>query len=417
FGDGTDTTYYETAQFITHVYDQPGNYTVTLGISVWVNGNLISDTLSKQINVWPAPDADFFADPTCAGAPMVFIDSTENINAFTTAWHWNFGTGTPSDTSNLSSPTFSYNNTGDYDVSLVTTNNWGCTDEVIKTVSVKVTPVANFGHTTGCLDELVHFTDLSFTLDDDQIVAWRWNFGDGAITGDISNEQHPSYTYSYLGDKEVELIAYNTIGCSDTVTKTVKIYPSPTAGFYVFEDYENEQGNIALADESVGAEAYYWDFGDGYSVYDDYPPVVHLYEQEGNYLIEQIVWNEYGCTDTARVEYDFMFKTLFIPNALNPNGFDPETMVFQPKGRNLQYFHIAIYNSWGEMLWESSALDAYGRPTESWDGTYEGKLVQSDVYVWKAEAMFKDGTVWDGSVVGHTDGMDNRTSGYVVVVR
>ena len=51
------------------------------------------------------------------------------------------------------------------------------------------------------------------------------------------------------------------------------------------------------------------------------------------------------------------------------------------------------------------------------DGTYDGKLVPSDVYIWKAEAMFKDGTVWDGNVVGNTDGMDNRTSGYVVVVR
>ena len=172
-----------------------------------------------------------------------------------------------------------------------------------------------------------------------------------------------------------------------------------------------------LEDISIGAEEYYWDFGDGYSVYDNYPPVYHTYEYDNTYLIQQVVWNEYGCADTATHDYDFMFKTLFIPNALNPNGVDPETRVFQPKGRNLLHYHIAIYNSWGEKMWESSALDADGRPVESWDGTYDGKLVASDVYIWTVDAMFKDGTVWEGSSVGNTDGMDNRTSGYVVVVR
>ena len=133
-------------------------------------------------------------------------------------------------------------------------------------------------------------------------------------------------------------------------------------------------------------------------------------------MIEQVVWNEFGCPDTAWVEYDFMFKTLFIPNALNPNGMDPEIKVFQPKGRNLKYFHIAIYNSWGEKIWESSALDQ-GRPAESWDGTYEGKLVQTDVYIWKAEAVFLDGTFWEGDAIGNTDGISKSTSGMVVVVR
>jgi len=102
---------------------------------------------------------------------------------------------------------------------------------------------------------------------------------------------------------------------------------------------------------------------------------------------------------------------------LNPNGYDPETKLFTPKGRNLKYFHIGIYNTWGEVIWESTALDADGSPTESWDGMYEGKLVPSDVYIWKAEAMFQDGTMWEGDVIGHTEGISNKTSGYVVVVR
>ncbi|HSG68474.1 MAG TPA: PKD domain-containing protein, partial [Bacteroidales bacterium] len=418
FGDGTDTTYNETVDYISHVYEQTGNFTVMLAVSAWVNGVLVTDTITEGITVLEAPVATFHADPISAGGTMHFIDSTEYVNAYTTAWHWNFGTGTSSDTSNLASPNFVYDVTGEYDVTLTVTNNLGCSDKITKTVFVKRSPVADFEFTTACLDQNVQFTDRSYVTEPgDQVVAWRWNFGDGLTTGDISSQQNPKYSYNYLGEKHVELIAYNTIGCPDTIMRVVDVYPTPTAGFTIFTNYEEVQGRVALEDMSVGAEGYYWDFGDGFSVYDDYPPVIHDYEYDGIYTIQQVIWNEYGCADTATQEYDFMFKTLFIPSALNPNGIDPETKLFTPKGRNLEYYHIAIYNTWGEMLWESSALDADGSPTESWDGYYEGKLVPSDVYVWKVEAMFKDGTVWDGNLLGKDDGMDNRTSGYVVVVR
>jgi PKD repeat protein len=348
---------------------------------------------------------------------MLFLDSTENNNAHTIAWHWNFGTGSPGDTSSLPAPSFTYNESGEYEVSLVTVNNWGCFDTVKKPAFVYVSPTADFDFTIGCIDDKVEFTDLSFAEEDDEVTAWQWNFGDGSTNEDVSDEQHPVYRYDYLGEKEIELIVFNTIGCADTLKQIVDIHPSPSAGFSVLQNYDNEQGNVSLIDASTDAESYYWDFGDGYSIYDDYPPVNHSYEYDGLYEIEQVVWNEFGCPDTALVEYDFMFKTLFIPNALNPNGVSPETKVFKPKGRNLQYFHIAIYNTWGEILWESDKLDADGSPIESWDGTYEGKLVPIDVYIWKAEAVFRDGTFWEGTVVGNNDGSSQATSGYVVVVR
>jgi PKD repeat protein len=417
FGDGTDTTYYESDGYITHIFRITGDFTIDYAVTAMVNGVLVSDTIHRPITVMPAPDANFTTGPTCVGDPVNFYDSTISIDSYVTAWQWNFGAPGQSDTSTLQSPSYFYESTGDYNVTMIALNNFGCYDTVIKTIDVALSPMASFEYTPGCLDQAVLFSDLSQAEDGDQVVAWSWNFGDGSTAGDTSHIQNPSYIYNYLGPKVVELIAYNASGCPDTMIQTIEIYPNPTADFIVIDEYEGIQGQVALEDLSLDAESYYWDLGDGYTVYDDYPPIVHQYETDGTYMIEQVVWNEFGCPDTARREYDFLYKTLYIPNALNPNGYDPETKVFQPKGRNLQYYHIAIYNSWGEILWESTALDEDGRPTESWDGTYEGKLVPSDVYLWKAEAIFKDGTVWEGSVHGHTDGMDNRTSGYVVVVR
>ena len=416
FGDGKDTTYSVAADFITHTYLEAGEFKVRLAVSAVINNTFFTDTTSQYIAVRPGPLADFLNDPVCAGGPMMFIDSTLNNNSYPVSWHWDFGTGLAGDTSNLSNPSFVYHESGEYEVSMITVNNWGCSDIVRKPAFVQISPTADFEFTIGCLDESVDFTDLSYVEEDDEITAWIWNFGDGTTNIDTSVLQNPTYTYAYLGDKQVELIVYNSIGCKDTLKQMVSIHPNPTAGFNVVENYDNQQGNVALEDQSLDSETYYWDFGDGYSIYDDYPPVIHSYEYDDTYMIEQVVWNEFGCPDTAWVEYDFMFKTLFIPNALNPNGMDPEIKVFQPKGRNLKYFHIAIYNSWGEKIWESSALDQ-GRPAESWDGTYEGKLVQTDVYIWKAEAVFLDGTFWEGDAVGNTDGISKSTSGMVVVVR
>jgi PKD repeat protein len=416
FGDGTDTTYSTAAEYISHTYLEAGPFKVRLAVSAVINNTFFTDTTSKYIIVHPGPVADFFNAPVCTGGPMRFIDSTINIDSYPVSWHWDFGTGISGDISLLQNPSFVYHVSGEYEVSMTTVNNWGCTDMVIKPAIVEISPTADFEYTIGCLNDRIEFTDLSYAEEDDAITAWLWNFGDGSTNTDTSVLQNPTYTYDYLGDKLVQLIVYNSIGCPDTLKQMVGIYPNPTAGFYVVNNYENQQGNVALEDLSYDAVSYYWDFGDGYSIYDDYPPVIHEYESDGTYLIEQVVWNEYGCLDTARLEYDFMFKTLFMPNALNPNGIDPEIKVFQPKGRNLKYYHIAIYNSWGQKIWESSALDQ-GKPAESWDGTFEGKLVPSDVYIWKAEAVFLDGTFWDGDAVGNTDGISKSTSGVIVVVR
>jgi hypothetical protein len=50
----------------------------------------------------------------------------------------------------------------------------------------------------------------------------------------------------------------------------------------------------------------------------------------------------------------------------------------------------------GNLIWQTTALDAQGRPTESWDGTFNGQPVQQDSYVWKVTGIFIDESVWEG---------------------
>jgi hypothetical protein len=69
------------------------------------------------------------------------------------------------------------------------------------------------------------------------------------------------------------------------------------------------------------------------------------------------------------------------------------------------------------MLWSSTLLDATGAPLESWDGTYNEKPCQQDVYVWKITAIFRDGSVWYNTDVGEHEGMPEVVYGTITLIR
>jgi gliding motility-associated-like protein len=53
--------------------------------------------------------------------------------------------------------------------------------------------------------------------------SWGWTFG----SGDTSNKQNPTITYTNQGIRNVQLAVTNTVGCRDTVIKPVAIVTEP----------------------------------------------------------------------------------------------------------------------------------------------------------------------------------------------
>jgi gliding motility-associated-like protein len=69
-------------------------------------------------------------------------------------------------------------------------------------------------------------------------VTWDWDLGNG----DVSNLHSPSSTYNPWGWYEITLIAYNEIGCSDTVTKP--LYVKPEFYFYAPNAFTPDDGRF-----------------------------------------------------------------------------------------------------------------------------------------------------------------------------
>jgi hypothetical protein len=84
---------------------------------------------------------------------------------------------------------------------------------------------------------------------------------------------------------------------------------------------------------------------------------------------------------------------------------------------NLASYTAEVYNSQGALLWKSTLLDGKGAPAEGWDGTYNEKLCQQDVYVYKITAVFRDGSVWENLDVGEREGLSEPVYGTITLIR
>ena len=113
------------------------------------------------------------------------------------------------------------------------------------------------------------------------------------------------------------------------------------------------------------------------------------------------VTNDFGCSEKyTECIFVNITTSLYIPNAFAPTNPAHSVRSFQPKGFNLKTCEISVYDKWGNLLWYSDEVKD-GMFVGSWDGRSDGKMMKSDVYIWKMEATFLDGQVWEGFDVGN----------------
>jgi hypothetical protein len=172
---------------------------------------------------------------------------------------------------------------------------------------------------------------------------------------------------------------------------------------------------VLFTNGSIGALAYEWNFGTGILSF-EVDPVVD-FPSDGTYEISLVTLNEFGCPDTLTMDYNFMFKGLWVPNAFSPNNPNSEVRLFKPIGVNLRTYTIEVFDTWGNLMWTSSELDANGSPAEGWNGVFNGNLQSQDTFMWKVTAVFKDGTIWRGNSVGNNKNIAPVPYGTVTMIR
>ncbi|MBK7211848.1 MAG: PKD domain-containing protein [Bacteroidales bacterium] len=417
WGDTSQPVSYNVYQALTpHTFTQPGTFLVKLKVTTLVGGTPVSDSATRVVTVVSTPLAGFTTENLCLNQPAQFTDTSQSNGATLLTYRWLFDDPlSVYDTAVVRNPSYTYPAPGTYNPQLVLTNQAGCRDTATTAITVYGLPAASFNHSLSCVGQPTLFFDHS-----DPYLAplylWGWRVSDsldrfiGTMQGD-----RPEFTFDSAGTYYIRLTASDTNQCADTLSAVVHTRPSPLTAFSYTENVDNVQGQLQFSDGSIGAAEYHWDFGNGEISPAQSPTIT--YAEDGNYTITLITLNEDGCSDTATMQYNMLFKGLWVPNAFAPGGTWQQTRLWKPVGVNLASYSCQVYNSHGMLIWESKLLDDKGAPSEYWDGTFKGHPVQQDVYVWKIQAIFRDGTIWDNKDVGEHEGMHGEVYGNIVLIR
>ena len=183
-----------------------------------------------------------------------------------------------------------YASANSFTVKLIVTTINGCKDSISRLINVYANPVASF---ITPASQCIFNNNFSFVNNSAGTATYLWSFGDGAT----STAQNPTHSYTSANTFTIKLIVTNSNGCKDSMSSFVNVYPKPIPAFTTPSPQCFSNNNFTFNNNSVGATAYLWNFGDGNTSIDQVP--THSYSTAGNYTTKLMVTNSNGCADST----------------------------------------------------------------------------------------------------------------------
>jgi gliding motility-associated-like protein len=308
-------------------YFTPQVYTIVLTV-VFTNG--VTNSKTDYVTVHPKPIANFNSIDSVGCAPhnATFLSTSSTTTGSLTNYQWDFGAGGLSGTN--PNPSFLYTTTGQYQVSLIVKNNWGCvSDAVTKPQYIKVYNSPNAYFTVNpsftCANSFTAIFTNASSGGDPSRNTFEWDFGDGSTVVTTTNATHTyTGTGNYIATLKVKL--GNT--CVSTYSYTIYVgKPTPTITVFPADVCVNTPINYI---GTGSANTYYlrWFFPDnGQTQY--YGNVTHTFTTTGTFELLLIARNYAGCEDTVKQSVQVKSGPIinFTPNFPDANC-KPHTVTF-----------------------------------------------------------------------------------------
>ncbi len=314
------------------------------------------------------PEADFSSTTVCQGNATQFTNNSITSDGTIISVSWNYGNGSPLDAT--FNPVYIYPNGGNYNVTLIVTNNFGCSDTITKPVQIYYKPTAGFSSADVCLGDSVNFTNNSSINPGGTIAGYLWKFDDGTT----SLIQNPAHKYS-AGTYSPVLIVTSTDMCIDSTTGTVNTFDPPTSSFTTTNTCLLD--SAAFTNNSINPVmgnliSWYWNFGDGSPINTTLWNPHHLYSTPGNYDVSLITHSSnLGCADTMKT------TVTIYPMPIADYSSADVCLVQVANFTDLSIVSNGSITNWGWNFGDGTPIATLQNPTHTYTtpGTYSVSLI------------------------------------------
>ncbi|MEM1321706.1 MAG: S8 family serine peptidase [Bacteroidota bacterium] len=216
-------------------------------------------------------------------------------------------------------------------------------------------PQANFSLKTSgdslaiCTAATVQFESTTVGGQDN---VYTWDFGEAAMPRQASGPGPHEVQYTQAGNYFARLKVSNTLGQSES-WRPVEITPSTTAAF----SFEIQQQQVEFFNESIAADSFYWDFGDGEFSTSQHP--VHDYASDSSYTVRLEAYNACGSaifSQEIKVTTSIAQPTISPGIRVYPNPAQ-STLFFSSDDHRFQRVAVAIYDLRGQLLFHREGLE------------------------------------------------------------
>ncbi|MGN6617446.1 MAG: gliding motility-associated C-terminal domain-containing protein [Ilyomonas sp.] len=305
-------------------------------------GCKVTDTI--LVNLIQTPQVDLGADTAVCMNSNITVDAGSGF----TNYVWNTGE---------TAQQIVIKDSGSYTVKAYSTN--GCYSA--DTINVSVHPPVNLNFSN---DSLI-CKGSSYAINPGTFKKYLWQDGSTA----------PEYILKQPGQYWVQVT--DNYNCVSRDTLTIKGYKKMPENFLP-DTLGICKGNVTNLQSNQSFASYFWNTGST-------SPVIQITEA-GLYWLK--VTNTEGCSNTDSVSVYYkncvVPDVVYFPTAFTPNHDGLNDLYKASVSGNLQKFHLAIFNRFGQKVFESSD------PQRAWDGTIAGLDQQAGVYVFMGSYQFNN---------------------------
>ena len=309
---------------LKYKYNDTGTYIVKL-VANSMQG--CKDSTTRIVNARPLPVANFSMNDTIGCAPFNF--KFTNTSFLADSFKWLVGNTQTSTLTNKPDTIISQSGQV-FRVKLVALNQYNCKpDTAIKTIYTFSNPTPSFimSNDSGCGPLSVHLTNTT-----PNGIGYLWKLGNGQTANTFNTSG--VYKSSINSDSiyTIKLIATNGQGCTDSISKTIRVFPNPKSVFNPSVNNGCGPLNVYFNNTSThnfggnqNNMSFIWQFGNSQNSIQINPTTIYTgsNNQDTIYEAKLIAFSRFGCSDTS------LANVLIYPNpdarftVNNPNGCEP----------------------------------------------------------------------------------------------